>query len=162
MVIKYKENLFTQGQVKTNFLVYGEYKETTCMHQLYKGKNNKELLQAIIKLWEMIDEYKMLQTNAANPVLMPERTRATNAAIIVNMLPALPNTNRARQIEIEKRKAHALTFRKIAFHAAKNMLATSQASTAFGNAMREEKKAWQEEEGARNKEINPYPIIFYR
>ena len=38
VVIKYKENAFTEEQVKTKFLVYGEEKETTYMHQIYKGK----------------------------------------------------------------------------------------------------------------------------
>ena len=95
VVIKYKVNSFSKEQVKTKFLVYGEDKETTYTHQSYKGKNDEELLQATIKLWEMIDEYKMQE-------LTPERTRATDAAIICNVLPALPNTNRARQIGIKK------------------------------------------------------------
>ena len=100
VVIKYKVNSFSKDQVKTKFLVYGEDKETTYMHQSYKGKNNEELLQEIIKLWEMIDKYEMLPTHATTPELTPERTRATNAAIIGNLLTALPNTNRERQIEI--------------------------------------------------------------
>ena len=78
VVIKYKEKLFTQEQVKTKFLVYGKDKETTNMHQIYKGKNDKELLQAIMELWEMISVYEMLPTNATNPTLTPERTRATS------------------------------------------------------------------------------------
>ena len=56
VVRKYKVNTFSEEQVKTKFLVYGEDKETTYMHQSYKGKNDEDLLQAIIELWEMIDE----------------------------------------------------------------------------------------------------------
>ena len=161
MVIKYKENLFTKEQGKTNFLVYRDDKETTYMCQIYKGKNKKELLQAFIELWEMIDKYEMFPTHATTSVLTPDRTRASNAAIIANILPVLPITNRARQIEIKKRKAHALTLRKIAFCVAKNMLATPQASTAIGNAMREEKRSWQAEEDARDPAVNPDPVEFH-
>ena len=66
-----------------------------------------------------------------------------------------------RQIEIKKRKLHALTLRKIAFRTAKNMLATLQASTAFRNAICKEKRAWQEEEDDRYLAVDANPVEFY-
>ena len=118
VVIKYKKPQIKEDDLKVKFYVYNEEHETTCVIQSFEGNSDEELLSAIIKYWDMVEEYNMLPTDEDEPEVAPARLRQSTTGLIGIAYAPLPRTAGARNVEIARRKAHEYTTRKVAFRAA--------------------------------------------
>ena len=107
----------------------------TCTHQAYEGKSNEKLLKAIAQLWDMINKNDMLPKDKSNPNQVPVRTGDRDAAIIGIIMLPLPAQASEKKIEQEKQAAHVKNLQMTAFRAAKNILKTLQAMSAFEDVM---------------------------
>ena len=76
-MLKYKEAAMSKEPVKTKFLIYGQDKETTYIHQAYEVKSNEEILKAIVQLWDMINKYDMLPEDKSDLKRLQEKETAT-------------------------------------------------------------------------------------
>ena len=140
VVIKYKKPKIKEDDMEVKFYVYDKKHETTYTLQSFEGNSDEELSSAVIKYWDMVEEYNMLPTDENSPEIAPARLRQSTAGVIGVVYAPLPRTQRERIAELEKRKAHEHTKRKAAFRAAKNMLKMTESQNAFGNAMRDLKE----------------------
>ena len=95
-------------------MVYGETSKSTIILQTYKGNSDEELLSAVIKLWDVVEEYKMLLLDKDDPAKAPPRRQKNTTGMVGMVYPPIPEGG-GHATDTRKKQEHIKSIRMAVF-----------------------------------------------